>query len=176
MAEKPIVYVFDPGCVFTPKHVCVFIGVIIAIVFCKKADVPFGHLFFPVFCFAVYASPVFLGFHHFVRRSFNSILFCAVSWLDVLHLVYALFSHACVVFLSIVLTYAAGRCTLHATPVGRRRWAGLQLVKSFLNLRAFRSQLPSADVQALFGINVLILTPKAHMSGVYNRLLVDRRQ
>ena len=37
----------------------------------------------------------------------------------------------------LLLTNAAGGCTLHATPVGRIRWAGLQLVKSFLYLRAF---------------------------------------
>ena len=36
----------------------------------------------------------------------------------------------------------------------------------------YRLQLTSAGVQALFGINVLVLTSKSHMSGVCNRLLV----
>ena len=71
------------------------------------------------------------------------------------------------------LTYAAGRCTLHATPVCRRRWAGLQLVKSFCFYVCYRLQLPSAGVQALFGMNVLVLTAKSHMRGVCNRLLVN---
>ena len=40
----------------------------------------------------------------------------------------------------------------------------------------FRLQLHSAGVQALFGINVLHLMSKSHVSGVCNRLLADPRQ
>ena len=61
-------YVLDLGCVFTPKHVCVFIGVIIAIVLCKKADVTVLTFFSSIFLYPVCSTRV-LGVSPFFASS-----------------------------------------------------------------------------------------------------------
>ena len=97
-----------------------------------------GIYFLPVFYLVLYVSPVFLGFHHFVRRPFEVELILD-PYLRGTFSIWRTFRFPMRVLFSfpLFLTYAAGRCTLHATPVGIRRWAGLQLVESFLCLRAF---------------------------------------
>ena len=70
------------------------------------------------------------------------------------------------------LTNAAGRCTLHATPLAEDGGQAFSSSGRFCIYVYVRLQLPSAGVQALFRINVLHLTSKSHMSGVCNRLLV----
>ena len=122
--------------------------------------------------FVLYVQPVFWVIHHLCVV--HLILSCFVPCHRRTFLIWCTICFPMRVFFSIplILDYAAGRCTHHATPVGRRRWAGLQLAKSFWIYVCFRLQLPSAGVQAMFGINVLVLTSKSHTSGVCNRLLV----
>ena len=62
-------YVFDLGCVFIPNHVCVFLGVTIAIVFCKKADVSNWTLNFPRINFCPVCSTRVLGVSPFCASS-----------------------------------------------------------------------------------------------------------
>ena len=79
-------------------------------------------------------------------------------------------------FVSIVSTYAAGRCTLHATPSAEDGGQAFSSSSRFCIYVCFRWQLPSAGVHAMFRINVLVLTSKSHMRGMGNRLLVHLYQ
>ena len=52
MAEQPIVYVFDPGCVFIPKHACVLLVLLLPMCFVKRRMLPFVHLIFSSILFS----------------------------------------------------------------------------------------------------------------------------
>ena len=131
-------YVFDTGCVLL-LNMCVFLlALLLPLCFVKRRMLPFGHLFFPVFYLVLYLPPMFVGVHHFVRCPFEVYLVLVPYLCGTFFIWCSSRSPMRVVFsFPLFLTYAAGMCTLHATHVGRIRLAGLQLVKSFLYLRAF---------------------------------------
>ena len=76
------------------------------------------------------------------------------------------------------LAHAAGRCTHHATSVGRKRKAGRRLAESscVFYVAFLWILLHSSGESALLCISVLVLTSKSHTRGVCNRLLADPRQ
>ena len=125
----------------------VFIGVLLAIVCCKKAAVI-------IWTFTFASQLLFSSFYGIfgirigVCFSLAGVFFVSIDFglylILVLYLrgtfsVWCTFCFSMHVLFSfpLFLNYDAGRCTLHATTVGRRRWEGLQLVKLFLPLRAF---------------------------------------
>ena len=141
----------------------------------KKRLLSFVHLPFPVF-FSSCMFNRFFGVSPFYASSIDSISFCAVSSWDVFHLMYPLFSNACVIFVSIVFDLC--RWKVHSTRPPSADDGGQAFSSSsrFCIYVRFRLQLPSAGVQALFCINLLHLTSKSHTRGVCKRLLVDPRQ
>ena len=84
----------------------------------KRRLLSFGHCVFQYFFYTV-GSTVFAGFCCFARRPFDSLSFCAVSSCDVFHLVYTLFSHACVIFVPIV--FDSCRWRVHSPRDPRRQ-------------------------------------------------------
>ena len=148
---------FFPGrnrqlCMFlvlnTPRHVYVFFWRDIAIVLCKKTDVTIWmFIFFQYLFLVMYVQPVFLGFRHFVRRPFEGYLVLVLHlrgtfsiWCTFRFLMRVLFSFP------LFLTYAAGRCTLHATKSAEDGGQAFSSSSSFCIYMRFRLQLPSAGV------------------------------